>query len=183
MYAEWVRLVTRGRPGSGQVRSLQDDGFLVEADETIALRDVRVGQSGKATDVRECRANGRCASISERLIMQAECEPAAGCPTVDSDLGLVRAVQIANLPIREPQQNLIYELRTEQQITRVSEPGGNVFWDGERPYFVLQLDAIPDQDTTMRLTLTYADGRTDRMTMNFNAPAEPTAGGATTTAG
>ena len=48
---------------------------------------------------------------------------------------------------------------------------------------MLQLDGIPDQDTTMRLTLTYADGRTDRMTMNFNAPTEPAAGGATTTTG
>ncbi len=57
----------------------------------------------------------------------------------------MRAVQIANLPIREPQQNLIYELRTEQQITRISEPDGNVFWDGKSNYFVLQLDGIPDR--------------------------------------
>ena len=181
LYAEWARLVTGGEPGSGQVRGLEDDGFLVEVDETVALRDVRVGEGGKATDVRECRANRPCVLISDRLIMQAPCDPAPGCPTVDSDSGLVRAVQIANLPIREPQQNLIYELRTEQQITRISEPDGNVFWDGKSNYFVLQLDGIPDEDTSLRLTITYADGATDRMTMNFNAPTEGPAGATTTT--
>ena len=91
-------------------------------------------------------------------------------------------MQVANLTLRVPQQNLIYELRTEQQITRISEPDGNVLWDGQSPYFVLQLDGIPDEDTTLRLTLSYADGTTDRITMNFNAPTEPPPGGATATA-
>ena len=116
--------------------------------------------------------------------MQAPCDPAAGCPTVDSDTGLVRAVQIATLLIREPQQNLIYELRTEQQITRISEPDGNVFWDGKSNYFVLQLDADPRPRTRRcgspsRTPTAPPTG----MTMNFNAPTEAPAGDATTTTG
>ena len=58
------------------------------------------------------------------------------------------------------------------RLTRISEPGGHIFWDGKSNYFVLQLPDVPSEDTTLRLTLTYADGRTDRITMNFNAPTE-----------
>ena len=103
--------------------------------------------------------------------MQAPCDPAPGCPTADSDTGLTRAVQIATLLIREPEQNLLYQLRTEQQITRISAPDDNVFWDGESSYFVLQPDGTPDQRTSTQLTLTYADGATDRITLNFDAPS------------
>jgi serine/threonine protein kinase len=181
LYAEWARLVTRGEPGSRQVRSLQNDGFLVEVDEQVALRNVRLN-AGSATDVRECRADRACAYISDRILRVEPCEPAPGCPTVDSDRGVVRAAQVANLLIREPQQNVIYELQTEQEITRISEPGGHIFWDTGSDYFVLQLGGIPDVDTTLRLTLTFADGTTDRMTMNFNVPTDiPTAGATTTT--
>ncbi len=167
LYAEWVRLVTGGEPSADPVRSLEDEGFLVEADATVALLDVRLGAGGTVTDVRECRVKLPCTLVSDRVIMQAPCDPAPGCPTADSDTGLTRAVQIATLLIREPEQNLVYQLRTEQQITRISAPDDNVFWDGESSYFVLQ----PDQGTSTQLTLTYADGATDRITLNFVAPS------------
>ena len=46
---------------------------------------------------------------------------------------------------REPQQNLIYELRTEEQITRISDPARVVIWDGKSDYFLLQVDQRPDR--------------------------------------
>ena len=56
-----------------------------------------------------------------------------------------------------------------------------MIWDGESPYFLLHFDGEPPPDTTLVLTIRYADGTGDQLTMRFRAPDEP--GATTTTAG
>ncbi len=182
LYGEWVRLITGGEPGSGRVRHLADDGFLVDVDEQVALRDVRLDSARRVIDLRECRAGRPCYFISDRLLRGEDCVPAPGCPTVDSDTGDVRAVQVATLLHREPAQNVLYRLRTERPISSITEPTGTVLWD-HSPYFLLHFPDLPAEDTTLVLTIRYEDGGTDRMTMRFRAPIEAQApSGATTTA-
>jgi hypothetical protein len=56
-----------------------------------------------------------------------------------------------------------------------------VLWDNS-PYFLLSFPGLPAEDTTLVLTIRYADGGADRMTMRFRAPIEGDApSGATTT--
>ena len=101
---------------------------------------------------------------------------------MDSDTGNVRAVQVATLLHREPAQNVLYRLRTERPISSITEPTGAVLWD-HSPYFLLHFPNQPAEDTTLVLTIRYADGGTDHMTMRFRAPIEAQApSGATTTA-
>jgi hypothetical protein len=182
LYAEWARLITGGEPGSGQVRRLEDDGFLVDVDEEVALRRLQVDDTGAVTDVQECRDTGTCAFLSDQIVRPEPCEPQPGCPTVDSDTGAVRAVQVASLHHREPVQIVIYQLQTEQQITSLTEPAARVFWDDNSDFFVLSFPRQPAEDTTLVLTITFADGQRDRLTMRFNAPIEGAPAGATTTA-
>jgi hypothetical protein len=181
LYAEWARLTTGGEPGSGPVRGLDDDGFLVDVDEQVALRDVQVGDGGQVVDMRECRAGGNCPFMADRVTPGPECEPAPGCPTVDSESGTLRAVQVASLHHREPEQNLIYEIRTEREVTSITEPARAVHWDGESPYFLVQFPRITDEDNTLVLTIRYADGGSDRLTMRFRAEGAVPPGATTTT--
>ena len=164
LYAEWARLFTGGEPGAGQVRSLTDEGFLVDVDQRVALRDVRLDDAGRATDVRECRANRACTFISDRLVPDRECEPADGCATVDSDSGALRAVHVATLLLRYPAHDHLYQLRTERQVTGVSDPARVARWDGLSDYLLVSFPERPPAETTLRLTITYADGGTDRLT-------------------
>jgi hypothetical protein len=142
----------------------------VRVDERVALRDIRMNDAGLATDVRECRADEPCVFISDRLLRGRECEPADGCATVDSDSGDLRAVHVATLLHRGSAQHVIYELRTDREVTGVSDPAGVAGWDGQSDYLLLRFGDRPTADTTLRLTITYAGGATDRLTMNFDAP-------------
>jgi serine/threonine protein kinase len=169
LYAEWARLDT-DEAGSGQVRSLEDDGFLVEVDEPVALRDVRVDSAGKATDVSECREEGRCQLVSAMLVPDSECEPADGCATVDSSSGALRAVHVATLLNRRPAVFHIYQLRSEREVTGIFDPSRIAKWDGESEYLVLSFDEIPPAYSTLTLTVSYADGGTDQLIMNFEIP-------------
>jgi hypothetical protein len=173
LYAEWARLDT-DEAGAGQVRSLEDDGFLVEVDETVALRDVRVDSAGKATDVSECRAEGACQLISEVLVPDSECEPADGCATVDSRSGTLRAVHVATLLNRRPAVFHLYQLRSEREVTAIFEPTGDAKWDGESDYLLISFGAVPRPFSTLTLTITYADGETDQLVMNFEIPVSAT---------
>ena len=83
----------------------------------------------------------------------------------------MRAVQVATLLHREPAQNVLYQLRTERQITSITEPTGAAHWD-HSPYFLLHFPNQPAEDTTLVLTIRYADGGTDHMTMRFRAPID-----------
>ena len=153
------------------MRSLQDDGFLVEADERVALRDIRLDAARQATDARECRAgSSRCPFISDLLVPDRECEPADGCATVDSDSGALRAVHVATMLLRPPAHDHLYQLRTDRQITGVSDPARVAKWDGRSDYLLVSFPERPPAETTLRLTITYADGGTDRLTMNFEFP-------------
>jgi hypothetical protein len=93
----------------------------------------------------------------------------------------LRAVQVATLHHREPAQNLIYEIQTEREVTTLSDPTRVVKWDAASPYFLLEFPRLTPEDTTLVLTIRYADGGTDRLTMRFLAPLEG-AQGATKTA-
>ena len=95
----------------------------------------------------------------------------------------LRAVQVATLGHRLPQQNVIYELRTTQQITSVARaPHCRVIWDGKSPYFLLHFDGEPPTGHNARSSpIRYADGTGDELTMRFRAPEE--SGPTTTTAG
>ena len=53
---------------------------------------------------------------------------------------------------------MIYELRTERQISSITEPTGTVLWD-QSPYFLLHFTRTAAEDTTLVLTIRYADGR------------------------
>jgi hypothetical protein len=177
LYAEWARLDTE-EAGSGQVRSLEDDGFLVEVDETLALRDVTVDSSGNATDVSECRAEGSCQLISEALVPDSECEPADGCATVDSNSGALRAVHVATLLNRRPAIFHMYQLRSEREVTGIFDPTRAAKWDGMSDYLLISFDELPPAYSTLTLTVSYADGGTDQLIMNFEIPLP---GAATTT--
>jgi hypothetical protein len=152
------------------VRRLADDGFLVEVDEKVALRDLRLDAAGKATDVRECRADGRCRFVSELLVPDQECEPADGCATVDSDSGALRAVHVATLLHRPPAHHHLYQLRSDREIAAISDPARVAAWDGRSDYLLVSFAERPPAYTTLRLTITYADGGTDQLTMNFEIP-------------
>jgi hypothetical protein len=173
LYAEWARLDT-DEAGTGQVRNLENDGFLVEVDETVAVRDVRVDSAGNPTDASECRAEGRCQLVSAMLVPDSECEPADGCATVDSRSGALRAVHVATLLNRRPAVFHLYQLRSEREVTAVFEPTGAAKWDGESDYLLISFDAVPRAFSTLTLTVTYADGGTDQLVMNFEIPVSAT---------
>ena len=152
------------------MRSLEDDGFLVEVDEILALRDVRVDAAGNATDLSECRAEGRCQLVSAMLVPDSECEPADGCATVDSRSGTLRAVHVATLLNRRPAVFHLYQLRSEREITAIFDPTGAARWDGQTDYLLIRFEAVPRAYSTLTLTVTYADGETDQLIMNFEIP-------------
>jgi hypothetical protein len=170
IYAEWARLVAGAEPADGQVRSLEDDGFLVTVDEQVALRDIQLDGAGKATDVRECLPGNRCPFISDVLQPDSECEPAIGCATVDSASGTLRAIHVATLLNRRPSVYYVYQLRTEREITAILEPGGSAKWDGKSDYLVLSFGGLPPAYSTETLTVSYADGGTDQLIMSFEIP-------------
>jgi serine/threonine protein kinase len=180
LYAEWVRLLEGPEAVEGPVRQLEDDGLLVVADEPVAVRDVQV-EGGQVVDFTECHADRSCLRISAMTVPTPACEPAAGCPTVDSQNGRVRAVQVATLNHRWPEPNVIYELRSEVPVTAIGEATRSVRFDGQSQYFLLHLDSAPDEDTPLILRITLADGTRDEIRMNFNAPEPAPPAAATTT--
>ena len=85
VYAEWARLIDGGEPASGQVRSLEDAGFLVDVDEQVALatcgwtkRDWRPTSASAAPTAPA--PSSRMSSFGERTA-----SPRPGAATVDSD--------------------------------------------------------------------------------------------------
>ena len=89
------------------------------------------------TDFNECRASRPCQTMGDRVVAGRECEPAPGCPTVDSDNGDLRAVHVASLTHRDA-PNLIYELRTDREIASITDASNTVIWDGG-DYMLLRL--------------------------------------------
>jgi hypothetical protein len=178
LYAEWARLETGGGAGTGQVHSLADDGFLIELDETVALRYVQVDSAGLATDASECRAGASCQPISQLLIPDSECVPADGCATVDSNSGALRAVHVGTLLNRSPAVFHIYQLRSDREVAAIVDPSRAAKWDGRSDYLLISFDALPPAYSTLTLTISYADGGTDQLIMNFEIPLP---GAATTT--
>ena len=77
---------------------------------------------------------------------------------------------MATLLNRRPAVYHLYQLRTEREITAIFDPTGAAKWDGKSDYLLSASTRLPPAYSTLTLTVTYADGGTDQLIMNFEIP-------------
>ena len=148
------------RAGLGAVRQLADDGFLVDADEQVDLRSLRLDGAQHVIDLRECRAGRPCYFISDRLLAE---RTRSRDGLSDGRLGLRRR---AGGPGREHS----FHLAGPPDGSTSCAPSGRSAASPSPPgpccgttsaYFLLHFPDLPGEDTTLVLTIRYADGGSD----------------------
>ena len=126
LYAEWVRLVTGGEPGSGRVRQ--------PCRRRVPRRRRRAGRPPRGP-TRQLTTGRRPPRVPRRTTLLLHVRPVAARrglrPRPRLPDGRLRHGGCAGRPgcdaasIAEPAQNVLYELRTERPIRSITEPTGS----------------------------------------------------------
>lgn len=184
-YAEWVRLVGVAAPADPVVATA--DGYEITADRRVQLSGFTFDVSGLPLTFDEC-IDETCRPLDDLgsgLIVQTACTAGAdGCPTYVSESGRLALVQVLGVNLRSPRFSLMYRLEptpppepvgTEPpptsppvpQVESIINAQGTARYLANGSYVVIEFSAQPQPGAVETLTITYADGGTDRLELRF----------------
>lgn len=163
VYAQWVRTVAA--PATGPVTAATE-GYAVMTDVPVVLNDFVV-EAGEVTSLTEC-AETDCIPLSAGVILTPECSSNdSACTTVRSRGGAVTAVKRADIGLRFPARNALYELQSSRTIVSAVNPDGHVKFDPETNLFVLSFADAPLPGTRDLITITFDNGDIDDLIITY----------------
>lgn len=162
-YAEWLRLIAAS---SADPVIATADGYSITADTAVNLTAFEMGADGKIANASECRDS--CVQLGELIAIDAPCSPGTeSCAIFRSQSMQTTAYQRATINLRIPAITLLFELVGAIPVSSVVDATGSVNFDPTTNFFSIRFEGTPQPGTISLLTINYADGTTDNITVTY----------------